>query len=112
MIRKSPLTNRLEEIVTEIDFVDASPRSASRGLLGFVRFRIGGVFVVDSIALRRTRGGRLTLSFPTRKSTRGRPRNVFHPIDQLARDEIERVVLAAVREQAPWLFDSVEELSP
>lgn len=101
---------RATKILSAIEFTETRERPR-KGLIGFVRFRIAGVFVADSIALRRTRDGRLTLSFPTRRPTRGRPRSILHPLDQSARDEIERVVLHAVRDQAPWLFDSVEELS-
>jgi len=108
--RRRPALATVNQVISHVEFTPAG--NAERGLLGFVRFRIAEVLLVDSITLRRTRDGRLTLSFPTRRTARGLSRSVLHPLDQAARDEIERVVLHAVREQAPWLFDSVAELSP
>jgi hypothetical protein len=76
--------------LTCIRFTTASPEDETHGLLGFVRFHLGGI-AVDGVTLRRTREGRLTLSWP---APRGFP--LVRPLDDEARRTIERQVFAAL----------------
>ncbi len=78
-------------------FSSASPRDNELGLLGWVTLEVGGLLLLD-VALRRTRGaGRLALSFPERRDANGRRHSLIRPVDDRARREIERQVLAMVR---------------
>jgi hypothetical protein len=89
--------------VSHVGFVAGSDADRARGLLFFVSFRVG-LLIVDGVALRRTRGGRLTLSYPARHDARGVQHAIVRPIDDTARVAIEAQVFAALhleREAAP-----------
>ncbi len=80
-----------EITVGQVQFTRAAPVDRAAGLLGWISCSIG-VVRVDGLAVRRTRDGRLTLSFP-----RGRgKRQPVRPVDDRARREIERQVLDAL----------------
>ena len=63
------------------------------GLLGFVMAEYGDL-VLDGITVRRTAEGRLALSFPARTDKAGRKHAYVRPIDDAARQEIEREVMS------------------
>lgn len=65
------------------------------GLLGWVSCSYGHLRL-DGIALRRTRDGHLTLSYPERRDAAGRRHPVLRPLDDQARREIEEQVFAAL----------------
>jgi len=78
--------------VRHVRFVAACAGDRAAGLLGWVSCSLGAVRL-DGIAVRRTRKGRSTLSFP-----RGRGhRHPVRPIDDEARKAIEREVFAAIK---------------
>lgn len=54
-----------------------------------VRTRISGS-ILDGITLRRTASGRLALSFPSRTAGDGRRHPLVRPVDDAARQAIER----------------------
>jgi len=90
--------------VGDVCFVEAAVEQHRSGLLGWVRFTLGGLVVVDGVALRRTQCGRLTLSYPVRHDARGRQHSIVRPVDDAARVAIEAQVFAALhleRESAP-----------
>ena len=66
------------------------------GLLGWMTLEIDALLVVDGVALRRTRSGRLALSFPRRTSRRGRQYALVRPRDEIAGRAIEEAVLSAL----------------
>lgn len=80
--------------VTGIRF---QPRTqdASAGLLGWVSFTIG-VLWVDGVAVRRTAGGRPVLSFPCRRDRAGREHAYVRPVHDRARQAIEVQILTAL----------------
>jgi len=82
-------------LVTEVQFTAAQPGDVRQGLVGFVRLTLGSSVRVDGVTLRRTRDGKLALSFPKRTDGRGRQHSVVAPTGQLARDAITQQVLAA-----------------
>ena len=61
-------------------------------MIYYVSAVLNGALRLDGLALRRTAGGRLMVSFPRR----GNGRFAVFPIDQRSRREIERQVLAAL----------------
>lgn len=75
----------------------AAPKDArARGLLGWVSATVGESLHLDGIAVRRTRDGRLTLSFPSRRDAAGVDHPIIRPIDNAARCWIEEQVFAAL----------------
>lgn len=66
------------------------------GLLGFVALELPSGLVLDGVALRRTSRGRLCLSFPERRDSRGRRHPYIRPVDDRARRELEAEVFAAL----------------
>ena len=88
MCRPAPL-------VSSVRFTPARPPHQATGLLGWVSCTLG-VVRVDGIALRRTRTGRLTLSFPARRGRGGEQHAYVRPLDDRARLAIEHEVFAAI----------------
>lgn len=81
--------------VTNIRFELARPADRKRGLLGWVRFHASGL-LIDGVTIRRTRAGRLALSFPVRHDAAGRQHPLIRPRDADARRRIEREVFEAL----------------
>ena len=78
-------------LVSSVRFTPAKPPHRATGLLGWVSCSLGAVRL-DGIAVRRTRDGRLVLSFP-----RGRgQRPPVRPLDDEARRTLEREILGAI----------------
>ena len=82
--------------ISNVQLVWASEEEQQRGLLGWILCTINGVLVFDGLALRRTRDGRLTLSYPARRDRCGIAHHVLRPIDDVARREIERQVFSQI----------------
>ncbi|MCC7171370.1 MAG: hypothetical protein IT459_13060 [Planctomycetes bacterium] len=76
-------------VVSDVAFVMASPTLHATGLLGWARFTIDGRLGLDGVAVRRTRGGRLALSFPERVDAHGRAHAFVRPLDPATRLAIE-----------------------
>jgi hypothetical protein len=79
-----------------VRFVEAPREDVERGLLGWLSFELNESIRVDCCTLRRTVDDRLTVSFPTRRSFRGREYPVLVPVGDRARREIEKQILAAL----------------
>ncbi len=80
-------------VVTSVRFVRAGPRLAATGLVGWASFQVDSL-LVGGVAVRRTRSGRLTLSFPSRRDSSGREHPYLRPTCDRARQALERAVLA------------------
>ncbi len=85
----------MRPVVSDVTCSIAPPSAQANGLLGWVRFRVGE-FQFDSVALRRTTAGRLTLSYPSRRDSRGVRHCLVHPVGAAARQEIEAQVISAL----------------
>jgi len=83
-------------------WVRGSDADIRTGLLGFVSVYYGDV-VLDGLTVRQTADGRLTLSFPERRDRRGGRHPYIRPVDDAARQRIEKAILseAATREGSP-----------
>lgn len=81
--------------VVDIRLVAASAMDRARGLLFFAAFTYGALRL-DGVAVRRTRDGRLALSFPVRHDRHGRHHALVRPIDDAARRALEAQVFAAL----------------
>jgi len=82
--------------------VPAPARLAAAGVLGFATVEIAGLVVVDQVVVMRGRSKPLVLSFPARDDRHGNRHFTVRPLNDVARQEIERVVFAAwtIREEA------------
>lgn len=89
----------LETAISNLRYAPASSRQRSEGLLGWVSFRLAGAFHIDGVALRRTRDGRLALSWPVRRDSRGRHHPLVRPLSDAVRINVERQVFARLREE-------------
>jgi len=81
--------------LSNVRFVAAAPELVATGLVGFVAFRVGPL-VIASVSVRRTRAGRVTLSFPRRVDRHGIVHYDCRPVDNAAREAIQTEVLAAL----------------
>src|SRR5438046_1066011 len=104
--------------VTNVRFAPAPHANTEYGLLGWISFDLGGSLHVDGVTLRRTRGGRLTLSFPSRIDRRGTEHPYLRPTCSRARRAIERAVLselgpggAAVTAELPTAHQEPHEIA-
>lgn len=82
--------------IDKIEMQTAGPEAAESGLLGFVKCRLNGRLQLAGIALRRTRDGRPTLSFPAKTDAAGVRQFVIRPMDDRTRREIEAQVFRAL----------------
>ncbi len=82
--------------VSMVRFHQSTPELRESGLLGWISFNLAGNVRVDGVALRRTREGRHTLSFPARRDELGRTHPYLRPLDDATRLAIEGQVLEAL----------------
>jgi hypothetical protein len=83
--------------VSDVRFVEASAHDVSRGLLGWVAFSIEGLRI-DAVAVRRTRAGHVTLSWPAHRDRWGTRHYTIRPLDGASRVELEAQISRALRE--------------
>ena len=84
---------------TVVRFSPAPPLDVQQGLLGFVVIEVGGAIAIEGVAVRRARGGRVYLAFPTRELRCGGRLHIVRPLTADARRDIERQVIDALRAQ-------------
>lgn len=100
--------------IHDVRFTPASRRLVRRGLLGWVAFTVGDGWRVDGVAIRRTRRGRLALSFPSRVDTCGREHPYVLPTRgrrQLEREVLWELGLLRQRQEAHELPRSANRVS-
>lgn len=85
--------------VSEVVLSPAPRSDQDRGLLGWIALTMDGVLRLHGLALRRTRAGRLAVTFPRRRGRRDREHSVLHPTCDTARREIEAAVIGALEAQ-------------
>jgi DNA-binding cell septation regulator SpoVG len=81
----------------------ASDADIRTGLVGYVSL-FCGPWILDGVTVRRTADGRMTLSYPERRDGQGRRHPLIRPIDDAARQAIEKAVFGAatVAEGVEW----------
>ena len=82
--------------LTEFRFTAANRMEMKTGLLGWIAFTINETLRVDGTTLRKTAGGRLTLSFPKKTNRDGRKHSIIWPINDTARQDMESQVFDAL----------------
>lgn len=81
--------------VSDMRFSPATREESAGGLLGWCSFVLPGYGLrLDSVAVRKTAHGRLTLSYPRRLDASGERHFILRPIDSASRVALERAVLA------------------
>ncbi len=82
--------------VSAVRFVAASASDIRSGLLGWIALTLNNSLRLDGLTLRRTRDGRLALSFPERRDLAGGSHHYMRPLNDAARRAIEAQVFAAL----------------
>jgi hypothetical protein len=82
--------------ISILSFASAPAEDQERGLLGWLSLDVDGLLLLDGVVLRRTRQGRLALSFPAPRDWRGRRKSRVRPLHDAARRAIEGAVLGAL----------------
>ena len=83
--------------ITSVAFTTSTPSQARTGLLGWVTCVLNDALLLDGITLRRTAAGRLTLSYPARRDRAGNQNHVIRPLDDDARQHLEREIFKALK---------------
>jgi hypothetical protein len=71
--------------------------------VGWLQAKYGSIELA-SLALRRTRGGRLTITFPTKRDRAGEEHSIVRPLDERAHRELEAQILDALRDHG-WVSE-------
>jgi len=82
--------------VSILSFASAGAADRARGLLGWLCLDLDGLLLLDGVTLRRTRAGRLTLSFPARLDRAGQRHPFIRPLSDAARRAVEQQVFVAL----------------
>lgn len=80
--------------VSEVRFTAAT--ASGDGLEGWVSCLLNGAIRLDGLALRMTREGRRTLSFPARRDRNGVDHPIVRPISTEVRREVEDQIFEAL----------------
>jgi len=88
-------------LITELHFHAGGWRDLAAGLIGYLRFRVAGVLLVDGVTVRSTVDGRLTLCWPERRDGSGRRHAIVRPADLSARRAIEAEVMELLADDSP-----------
>jgi hypothetical protein len=86
--------------VTGVLFRPAGATEVASGLLGWCDFTVNDGLRLSGVCMRKTRSGKLTLSYPARTGPGGRSFPV-RPADDAARVALERQVFAALSMVTP-----------
>jgi len=87
-------------IVSELRYTPASHKLRAGGLLGFIQCVVVGLLRINC-SLRRTRDGRLTLSFPVKNDAAGRRHSRAAPANGDAHALLEQAIFEAICLQPP-----------
>lgn len=82
--------------VSQVRFSPSTSVDREAGMLGWLSLVLNDAIKFDGISLRRTRDGRLTLSYPVRRDRLGNEHSIVMPLDDEVRVEIERQVFLAL----------------
>jgi hypothetical protein len=82
--------------IQNVRFEPSDPEAWDTGLLGYVSFGLNDGVRIDGVTLRRTRHGKLSLSFPTKRRVTGKQFFCVRPLDATAHKQIEEQVFQAL----------------
>jgi len=78
--------------IDHVQFTPAKSNEVKSGLRGWISCILNGRIQLDGISLRKTRSGKLTISFPHRHDKMGNQHFYIRPLDSTARKVIQRQV--------------------
>jgi len=82
-------------VISRVRFAAANAVEQATGLIGWISCVLNGAVLLDGLTLRRTRDGRSTISFPSRRD--GGQRHFFvRPLDDSTRLLIESQLFSAL----------------
>ena len=81
--------------LSQITVIEAPPADRAHGLIGYVSCIMNDAIHIDGVALRKTREGEYSVSFPKKPGRSGDQHFYFKPINEAMRQEFLRQVLAA-----------------
>ena len=81
--------------VSEVHLTPGTRADFESGLVGYLSCTYGDLRL-DGLTLRRTRGGPLTVSFPTRRDHAGRDHPHIRPLSDATRRELEGQIFEAL----------------
>ena len=82
--------------VTRLEITHASPEFQAQGLYAWLRVTLNDAVIVNGVGLRKTRDGRLILTWPRRRSSV----LIASPASAEARARIEAAILRALEREA------------
>ena len=82
--------------IHDVRFSPADAAQGAEGLLGYVRFEVGALRL-DGVMVRRSREGRVGLSFPVRRARNGIEYPLVRPTTPWERARIESAVIGELR---------------
>lgn len=82
------------KLISGVGFTRATEDDLKRGLVGYVTLTFADLLLLDGITLRVTASGEHRLSFPARTDKQGKRHPYFRPLDDRARQVIEKTVFA------------------
>ena len=85
--------------VTDVRFVPADAEHQATGLLGWISFTLGRCVRIEDVTLRRTREGRLSLSYPGKRVRKDKIRHAVRPVSDRVRRDIEHQVFSKLRRE-------------
>lgn len=91
--------------VTDASLVAANPAEREKGLLGYLAITVNGRLRIEGLALRRTMTGRISVSFPEKRDSSGRPIHLVRPLDADTQRSLERQILEILAYEAPTSRD-------
>lgn len=82
-----------ETITSEMQFNEAKPAQKDKGLLGWVSFNVFEMFRFNALAVKQTREGVVSLSYPANISSRGKQYHYVRPLNDEVRLKVEAEIL-------------------
>ena len=85
--------------ISNLRFTPAGPHDRQSGLLGWVALDLGDALHIDGVTVRRTRDGRLALSWPARRDSTGHLHHHIKPLNDRVRRHLEQQVFTLLGQE-------------
>jgi len=82
-----------DSITSEMQFNEAKPAQKEKGLLGWVSFNVFDMFRFNALAVKQSREGVASLSYPANTSAAGKQYHYIRPLNDSVRLKVEAEVL-------------------
>jgi DNA-binding cell septation regulator SpoVG len=75
----------------------ATQEDRGRGVLAYITAELVGGLVLDGLTLRRAESGAVYIAYPARRGRDGERRYAYRPINEEARQRLERAIFATIQ---------------